>query len=93
MGITFYPGVEYVKCVNHSVVFDSLEPMDWTPPGFSVHGILQARIFEWFVFPSPGMFLTQGLNLSLQHSRQILYYLSYQGNPTLEPITKKEECL
>ena len=22
-------------------------PMDWTPPGFSVHGILQARILEW----------------------------------------------
>ena len=51
MGITFYPGVEYVKCVNHSVVFDSLEPMDWTPPGFSVHGILQARILEWVAIP------------------------------------------
>ena len=22
-------------------------PMDWSPPGFSVHGILQARILEW----------------------------------------------
>ena len=23
------------------------EPMDFYPPGFSVHGILQARILEW----------------------------------------------
>ena len=29
------------------------EPMDWGPPGFSVHGILQARILEWVPCPSP----------------------------------------
>ena len=23
------------------------DPMDYTPPGSSVHGILQARILEW----------------------------------------------
>ena len=28
--------------------------MDYSPPGSSVHGILQARILEWVVFPSPG---------------------------------------
>ena len=28
--------------------------MDCSPPGSSVHGILQARIFEWATFPSPG---------------------------------------
>ena len=40
------------------------DPMDGNPPGFSVHGILQARILEW-VFPIPfssGIFPTQGLN-------------------------------
>ena len=26
-------------------------PMDRSPPGFSVHGILQARILEWFAIP------------------------------------------
>ena len=25
-------------------------PMDYSPPGFSVHGILQVRILEWFCF-------------------------------------------
>ena len=29
-------------------------PMDYSPPGSSVHGILQARILEWVAFPSPG---------------------------------------
>ena len=25
--------------------------MDWSPPGSSVHGILQARILEWVAVP------------------------------------------
>ena len=29
-------------------------PMDCSPPGCSVHGILQTRILEWVVFFSPG---------------------------------------
>ena len=29
-------------------------PMDSSPPGSSVHGILQARILEWIAFPSSG---------------------------------------
>ena len=28
--------------------------MDYSPPGSSVHGILQARLLEWLPFPSPG---------------------------------------
>ena len=34
------------KSVNHSVMFGSLQPMDCSPPGSSVHGIIQARILE-----------------------------------------------
>ena len=31
------------------------DPMDCSPPGSSVHGILQARVLEWVVlFLSPG---------------------------------------
>ena len=26
---------------------NSLHPMDYSPPGFSIHGILQGRILEW----------------------------------------------
>jgi len=38
--------------------------MDCSPPGFSVYGILQARIMEWSHFLQ-GIFPTQGLNLHL----------------------------
>ena len=37
-------------------------PMDCSPPGFSIHGILQARILEWVAM---GIFLMQGSNLCL----------------------------
>ena len=30
------------------------DPMDCSPPGSSVHGILQARILEWAATPFPG---------------------------------------
>ena len=34
---------------------EPLQPCDCSPPGSSVHGILQARILEWGLpFPSPG---------------------------------------
>ena len=29
-------------------------PMDCSPQGFSVHGILQTRILEWVTYPPPG---------------------------------------
>ena len=42
------------------------DPMDCSPPGFSVHRILQARILEWDAMPSSrGIFPTQGSNLCL----------------------------
>ena len=42
-------------CVfSHSVVSDSLWPIDSSPPGSSVHGIFQARILEWVAISSPG---------------------------------------
>ena len=52
-----------------SVVADFLQPLDCSPPGSSVHGILQARIkntrmgchFLQEIFP------TQGSNLHLLH--------------------------
>ena len=30
------------------------DPVDCSPPGSSVHGILQARVLVWVPFPSPG---------------------------------------
>ena len=41
-----------LKCVSRSVLSDSLDPMDCSLPGSSVHGLLQARILEYTVLPS-----------------------------------------
>ena len=35
---------------SHSVVSDSFRPHDCSPPGSSIHGILQARVLEWAAF-------------------------------------------
>ena len=53
------------------------DPMDCSPQGSSVHGILQARILEGILLK--GIFPTQGL-----HCRQILYRLSYCGQGWLQ---------
>ena len=38
-------------CVSRSVVSDSFDPVDCSPPGYSVHGILQAGIVERVAMP------------------------------------------
>ena len=61
------------------------DPMDYSLPGSSVHGIFQARILEWVAISSSrGVFLTQGSNpslLCLLHWRWILHLLSHWGSP------------
>ena len=39
------------------------DPMDCSPLGFSVHGILQTRILEFIAFPSPGDLSDPGIEL------------------------------
>ena len=57
------------------------DPMDCSPPGSSVHGILQGRVLEWVAFPfSRGSSQPRGSNSGLSHRRQILYHLSHQGS-------------
>jgi len=56
--------------------------MDSSPSGFSVPGILQARILQWVAISfSRGIFLTQGSNPGLLYCWQILHQLSYKGSP------------
>ena len=57
------------------------DPMDCSPPGSSVHGILQARILEWVAIPfSRGSSQPRDQNPGLLHCRHVLYQLSYQGS-------------
>ena len=48
------------------------DPMDYSPPASSVHGILQAKILEWFA-----IFFSRGSSRP-RDCRQILYQLNYQ---------------
>ena len=58
------------------------DPVDCSPPGSTVHGILQARILEWVAI-SFSMGSSQPRDrtwVSLLHCRQTLYPLSHQGS-------------
>ena len=45
------------------------DPMDCSPPGSSLRGILQARVLQWVaIFLLQGIFPTQGSNWGLPHS-------------------------
>ena len=53
--------------------------MDCSLPGYSVHGIFQARVVEWVAISfSRGSSQPRGSNLGLPHCRQTLYRLSHQ---------------
>ena len=65
-------------CSVASVVSNSLRPMDCSPPGSSVHGILQARILEWVAVPfSIGSSQPKESNPYLQCCRQFISPLSH----------------
>ena len=49
-------------------------PMDYKPPGSSIHGILQPRILEWVAV---AFSRRSSKPRGLPHCRQILYHLSY----------------
>ena len=59
----------------------TVNPMDCSPPGSSVRGILQARTLNWVDTLLQGIFPTQGSITNLLNFRQILYWLSHQGSP------------
>ena len=59
----YWSGMPYVPWIGRSILSDVLSyflqswaalcnPMDSSPPGSSVHGILQVRILEWVAMPS-----------------------------------------
>ena len=67
------------------------EPMDCSPPGSPVHGILQARRLERVVMPSSrGIFPTQGWNQELLHCRRILYRPNHQEALTMVEMLNLE---
>ena len=59
---------------SHEIVSDSRNRMDCSPPGSSVHGILQARVLEWISISfSKGIFPTRDRTRISCIGRRILY--------------------
>ena len=46
------PSMEYVHAESLQVCLTLCDSMDYSPPGSSVHGILQGRTLEWVAVPS-----------------------------------------
>ena len=50
-------------CVSHLVTSTLCDPVGYSLPGSSGHGISQARILEWLPVPSPGYLPDPGIEL------------------------------
>ena len=70
----------YVVTKSCPVLYD---PMDCSPPGSSVHGILQARVLEWAAISFSRVFQTQELNPGIVSfiGRQNLYHEATREAP------------
>ena len=65
------------ECIRAQLCPTHCNPMDYSPPGFSVHAISQVRILEWVAISSsrgssPPRKIEQSL-LHLQHCSEALY--------------------
>ena len=62
------------------------DPMDCSPPGSSVHGILQARILEWVAMPFSSISFQLRDQIEPRSSAlQILYHLNHNNKEILLP--------
>ena len=74
----------HMLCLVVQLCLTLCNPMDYSPPGSSVHGNSPGKytgvgchVLLQQIFP------TQGSNPSLPHCRQILYQLRHQGSPRI----------
>ena len=76
--LNHFPFPHEVKVLVTQLGLTLCDPVDCSPPGSSVHGILQARILAWVChFLLQGIFPTQGSNSCLLHCRQTVYPVSH----------------
>ena len=87
-------GSQFPVCV-YSVTSVVSDPMDWSPPGSSAHGILQARILEQVAMPPPGDLPNPGIKPTSGCISCIaggfLYPLGHLGSPQF-PIQRSNPC-
>ena len=72
----------WVCILSHLSLVQDCDPMDCSPPGSSVHGILQARTLEWIAISfSRAPSQPRGLNPCLLHWQADSLPLSHPGSP------------
>ena len=80
------PSTSLCVCVCAQSCLTLCNPMDYSPPGSSVHGIFQARILEWVAISfSRRSSLPRDRTLVSCLScigRWVLYQLRHQGSPS-----------
>ena len=84
----------WIKCKVKVLVAQSCpplcDPMDGSPPGYSVHWILLARILDWVAVSFSMGFSQARDRTQLCHTAGGLYPLSYQGSWIKGPPESKE---
>ena len=81
---SFPPSPSSCACLVTQSCPTLCDPMDCSPPGFSVHGESPGKNTGVGCHALlPGIFPTQGLSPGLPHCRRILYRLSHRGSPHL----------
>ena len=76
--LTIYAGMR-VKSLQLCLTL--CDPMDCSPPGSSVHGILQARVLEWIAISFSREYSWLRIKLGSPVSRGILYPLTHRRSP------------
>ena len=86
----------FVACLVAKSCLTLCDPMDCSPPGFSLYGVFQARILEWAaIFLLQDIFPTKLSNLHLLcllHCGLILYPLSHWGSILLGENKEELSC-
>ena len=80
-GNTFSVPLRLTMCCAVLSLVQLCNPMDYSPAGSSVHGILQARILEWLPSSPPGDFTNPGI----EHRSLVLQADSLPSEPPGKP--------
>ena len=75
------PGASFENEITQSCL-TLCNPLAWSLPGSTIHGILQARVLEWvaIAFSRGSSHPRDQTQFSLVAGRQTLYYLGHQGS-------------
>ena len=77
-----------VLCFVTQLYLTLCDPMDCSPPGFSVHEDSAGQNTDvGSLSLLQGIFPTQGSNTGLPRCRQILYHLNHQASPIFQLLT------